>query len=145
MERIDQTSHPPLNPLDLDLRSDVTSNSPVNLYHNDWWFVNDEIIGDFTPREIAVTRADFTDFIEDFGTLSENLAEGWPFDTLEEIVDREQFYYPLNYSPDSYDEAMTEYIDAADDFYGILPDEVDYEDPQDFLKRVDDGSDYGAE
>lgn len=145
MQRIDQTSHPPLNPLDLDLRSDIKTYSPTNLYHNDWWFVNNEIEDAPTPGEVAVTREDFEDFIDAFATLKKRLSKTRSARPLDTTVDPEQFDYPQLHPPEDYEESMDTLIEDADEFYGIMPDVVDYEDVKNNLNKVDDGSDYDAD
>ena len=52
-------------------------------------------------------------------------------------VDTEDYFYPWQFDLDGYTEIMSGYNEDSDDFYGILGDAMDYEDPVDKTNLID--------
>jgi len=144
--RIDQTEHSPINPLNLDLRSDRHDYTPNTIAENEWSFVNPELDDPPTSEDIAITRSQWESFLESFDTPEELEEQSWSEDQMDTIVDKKQFLYTMadyDFTPDTYEESMNDFIEEAglDEFERFLPTAISHEDIHDLTSRVDDGSD----
>jgi hypothetical protein len=102
---------------------------PPNLREN--IFSNQEIDGIPSEDEIPVTENDWEDFMEPFDGDSDEDME------TTDWFDSETFYRLPVIDYDGYRETMDSFEEGRDDFYGILPDEIDYEDPVDKTYLID--------
>lgn len=145
-DRVDQIEGPPINPLDLDLRSDHYWYTPVTISENEWNFINPEIEDAPTSLDIAITRDDWETFLDGFETEEEINNESWSEDQMDTLVDERQYYYNIEaygYTPDTYETSMNAFLEEAENekYERLLPTAISYEDDHDLLNRMDDGSD----
>ena len=145
--RIDQLESSPINPLDLDLRSDREDYTPDTIAENDWMYVNEAIEEAPTRDKIAVRRPQWEAFIEGFDTPEELAEQSWSEDQMDTVVDKRQFLYTVDtdgFTHQTWDRSMNYFLEERDldEFERFLPTAISHEDIHDLTSRVDDGSDY---
>ena len=150
-----------LTALDLPTTSNEKQYSPHNLWDNEYFFSNDAIESAIDNDEILLTKNDWLDFMDQVDQLSDEADAERDTDTDEnETEDDDETYEDefiesledsitntvdyanrpqINYQ--GYEETMEDFNQDIDDFYGILPDAMDYEDPLDFTDDTDNGRD----
>ena len=145
IDRVDQTDSDPINPLDLDLRSDYHWYTPVTISKNEWNFLNPEINEAPTSQDIDITREEWENFLDGFSTDKQIQEESWSEDQMDTIVDEDQFYYNIEkygYTPDTYENSMNAFLEEIenDEFERLFPTEISYEDIHDLLDDIDNGN-----
>lgn len=140
-----------LQPPDLILEREYI---PPNLREN--IFSNQAIDGMTPEDQIPITKANWIEFLDGMDEWSDHddsYDEGKSaFLDNDEIVDPlmtdyedamylEDYSYPPNFDLEGYEESMLTFNEQSDDFYGILADAIDYEDPVDKTALIDNGRD----